>query len=194
MLSGGFSAMRRIAQNTLRGGGARTTAFRGLVTVGQHQNRDEIVVKLDRMRDTILGAPWGDYWMQVQDMPFWEAEWEKLNVNNEFWRGDEEVGKKIKDINEMFDCLYVCEDVRDYINELLELNTRSTGLMGTVLMAGEKVDNMEEAAKHCAAEYDKVLEKYPQYKAKIDQTIGYGLALLRQKYKFDWSTKHRFFF
>ena len=32
-----------------------------------------------------------------------------------------------------------CEDVRDHINEILELGTRATGLMGTGAFAGEKV-------------------------------------------------------
>ena len=45
----------------------------------------------------------------------------------------------------MFDCLAQLEDCRDYMNEIGEVLTRASGLMGTGLNAGEKIDNLEEA-------------------------------------------------
>lgn len=193
MLAGRYNAMRRLVQSSMR---PTTTgvAVRTYMTVGEYNSRDEIVQKLDRFHATVVGAPWGDYWMLVQDMPFWESEWEKLAAHSESWKADDEVGKKIQDCQQMMDCLWICEDVRDHINEILELGTRATGLMGTGAFAGEKVDNLGEHADLCAQTYDETLAKYPTYKSKIDQSIGHGLALLRQKHKYTWSTKHRFFF
>jgi len=193
MLSGRFNAMRRVAQSTikpLRPG----VATRGYLAVPVYMTRDQVNESLDRFQGTVVGAPWGDYWVLVQDMPFWESEWEKLQLHSEAWKGDDEVGKKLVSCQDMMDCLYVCEDVRDHINELLELSTRSTGLMGSGAFAGDKVENIEEHAELCGNTYDETLKKFPAYKSKIDQSMGHGLALLRQKYKFNWSTKHRFFF
>jgi len=31
-------------------------------------------------------------------------------------------------------------------------------------------------------------------KPKIEQTVGHGLAVLRQKHKFTWQSMHRYFF
>ena len=45
----------------------------------------------------------------------------------------------------MFDCLAQLEDCRDYMNEIGETLTRASGLMGTGVMAGEKIDNLPEA-------------------------------------------------
>ena len=105
-----------------------------------------------------------------------------------------EVGAKYAEVQEMMDVLYVCEDVRDHMNELMELQTRASGLMGTGWGAGEKVENMDEHAQLCAKAYDDVLVKHPNFKPKIEQTIGHGLALMRQKHKFNWSTMYRYFF
>merc|ERR1712099_214850 len=90
------------------------------------------------------------------------------------------------------DVLYQCEDVRDHLNELAELATRASGLMGTGYNAGEKVENMEENAKKCAEAYDKILAAHPSFKPKIEQTIGH--AVLRQKHKFKFGSMHRYFF
>ena len=82
MLSGRYNAMRRLVQGSMRQSSMRPTttgvAVRTYMTVGEYNSREEIVKKLDRFHATVVGAPWGDYWMLVQDMPFWEAEWEKL--------------------------------------------------------------------------------------------------------------------
>jgi len=193
MLAGRYNAMRRVVQSSLKPH-TRGAAVRTYVTVGEYHTRDMIIDKLDRFQGTVVGAPWGDYWMLVQDMPFWDAEWEKLSTSCEPWKADDEVRKKIQSVQDMMDCIYICEDVRDHINELLELSTRSTGLMGTGAFAGDKVDNIQEHAELVAKTYDETLEKYPAFKSKVDQSMGHGLALLRQKYKFNWSTKHRFFF
>ncbi|CAE8708113.1 unnamed protein product, partial [Polarella glacialis] len=104
------------------------------------------------------------------------------------------VGAKFGEVQEMMDVLYQCEDVRDHLNELAELATRASGFMGTGWQAEEKVENMDEHAQLAGQAYDKILNKHPNFKPKIEQTIGHGLAILRQKHKFKFGSMHRYFF
>merc|ERR1711964_603543 len=126
----------------------------------------------------------GDYFNLIQDMPFWEAELQKVDHFCQPFMGDPEIGGKVKRTHEMMDCMYQLEDCRDYMNELGELCTRASGLMGTGASAGEKVENLEEAQLHCAKFYGDMQEKYPQFKPKVEQVLGSGLAILRQQGKF----------
>merc|ERR1712232_392008 len=114
-------------------------------------------------------ANWADYLYLVYNGPFWEAEYDKF-----------------RDVQEMMDVLYKCEDVRDHLNELCELCTRASGFMGTGYAAEEKVDNLDAHAVHCGQAYDALLKEHPKFKPKIEQTVGHGLAILRGKHKFRW--------
>merc|ERR1712096_435522 len=134
--------------------------------------------------------------MGIQDGPFWDAELEKLDHFVQPFMGDPEVGAKVKRTHEMMDCLYQLEDGRDYMNELGELCTRASGLMGTGASAGEKVENLKEAQLHCADFYAEMQAKYPALKPKVEQALGHGLAILRMKGKFktdSWPV-HRYMF
>lgn len=42
---------------------------------------------------------------------------------------DDEIGPIIRNLHETVNCMYACEDVRDHINELLELSSRAEGKM-----------------------------------------------------------------
>merc|ERR1711862_684373 len=90
---------------------------------------------------------------------------------------EKEVGAKFAEVQEMMDVFYKTEDVRDHLNELAELVTRSSGLMGTGWGCEEKVENMDEHAKLCSEAYDKLLKDHPTFKPKIEQTVGHGLAI-----------------
>merc|ERR1712187_453473 len=103
-------------------------------------------------------------------------------------------GQMFAEVQEIMDVLYQCEDVRDHLNELAEMVTRSSGLMGTGYAAEEKVDNMEDHAVLCAKAYDKLLADHPSLKPKIEQSVGHGLAILRSKHKFKFSSMHRYFY
>merc|ERR1712048_756938 len=111
------------------------------------------------------------------------GELEKLTWVVQPYLHEPAVGAKFAEVQELMDVLYQCEDVRDHLNELAELATRASGLMGTGYGAEEKVDNMEENVKACAEAYDALLKKHPQFKLKIEQTVGHGLAILRSKHK-----------
>merc|ERR1711972_144196 len=99
-----------------------------------------------------------------------EANLESLTSHVQPYLYEAEVGKKFAEVQELMDVLYKCEDVRDHINELAELATRASGFMGTGIAAEEKVENMDEHAKHICEAYDKLLDKHPSFKPKIEQT------------------------
>eukprot|EP00928_Gymnodinium_smaydae_P068896 TRINITY_DN521_c0_g2_i1.p1 TRINITY_DN521_c0_g2~~TRINITY_DN521_c0_g2_i1.p1 ORF type:complete len:228 (+),score=68.09 TRINITY_DN521_c0_g2_i1:91-684(+) len=185
----------------------RTTALlrpRAIAPVAQHAartyvtttkyTRDDVLEKLNAYHSEVLGANWGDYLYLVYNVPFWEAELEKLTTLVQPYLHEAEVGAKFNEVQELMDVLYKCEDVRDHLNELAELCTRASGFMGTGYAAEEKVDNMDDHAKLCGEAYDSLLKEHPAFKPKIEQTVGHGLAILRQKYKFKWGTMHRYFF
>merc|ERR1719469_1795401 len=168
-------------------------ATRPYVTVLKN-NRDEVLEKLNAFHAEVYSTNWADYLNLVYSGPFWEAEFEKLTTIVQPYLHEPEVGGKWAETQELMDVLYQCEDVRDHLNELAELATRASGLMGSGYNAGEKVENMGENAQHCAVAYDSLLKKHPNFKPKIEQTVGHGLAILRAKHKFNWSTMYRFFF
>jgi len=156
--------------------------------------RDEAIEKLDDFHAMVLSANWGDYLVLVYNVPFWEAELEKLTAVVQPYLHEPTVGAKMADLQEMMDVMYQCEDVRDFINELGELKTRSSGLMGTGFMAAPPVENFNELSIDCAKAYDTLLAKHPNFKPKIEQTVGHGLAILRSKTKFKFGSMHRYFF
>eukprot|EP00927_Polykrikos_kofoidii_P001366 TRINITY_DN10499_c0_g1_i1.p1 TRINITY_DN10499_c0_g1~~TRINITY_DN10499_c0_g1_i1.p1 ORF type:complete len:202 (-),score=28.28 TRINITY_DN10499_c0_g1_i1:78-683(-) len=167
--------------------------LRGYVTTARH-SREEMLAQLDTFHTEVFTANWGDYLSLVYNVPFWEAENEKLTTLIQPYIHEAETGTKFAQLQEMMDVLYKCEDVRDHLNELAELATRASGFMGTGYAAEEKVENMEEHAVACGNAYEALLTAHPSFKPKIEQSVGHGLAVLRQKHKFRWSTMHRYFF
>merc|ERR1719262_1492547 len=167
-----FSSMWQQALPSMKVVGART-----FVTANKY-TRDEVLEKLDNYHGEVLSANWADYLYLVYNGPFWEAELEKLNTIVQPYLHEADVGKKFAEVQEMMDVLYQCEDVRDHLNELAEMVTRSSGFMGTGYAADEKVENMDEHAVLCAKAYEKLLETHPDFKPKIEQTLGHGLAIL----------------
>lgn len=176
---------------TPQGKAATSTGPKPVSLAGQAA--DEMLAKMQSFEDTVWSTNWGDYLVLVYDVPFWEAELTAIQALAENASNPEIIAKR-QAIEKLMDCFYACEDVRDHMNELMELCTRASGLMGTGYAPGEKVENLNEHAELCAEEYQKLLTKYPEFKPKIEQTVGHGLALLRQKHKFKFSSMHRYFF
>merc|ERR550537_1495108 len=178
------AALRSGALFSRVGGTApRVLGVRSFVTANKY-TREETVERLDNLYGEVLGANWADYLYLVYNGPFWEAELERVTRIVQPYLHEDEIGQKFAELQETFDVLYACEDVRDHLNELAELATRASGLMGTGYNAGEKVSNMDENAKACGVAYDDLLQRYPAFKPKIEQTVGHGLAILRSKHKF----------
>ncbi|CAE7243385.1 preA [Symbiodinium natans] len=128
-------------------------------TTMQKYSRDDVLSTLDEYHATVMSTNWADYLILVYSVPFWEAELEKLTSVVQPYLHEPDVGKKFKEIQEMMDVFYQCEDIRDHLNELAELATRASGFMGTGFAAEEKVENMDDHAKQAAEAYGKMLEK-----------------------------------
>eukprot|EP00811_Abedinium_folium_P008578 NODE_17926_length_919_cov_5.131313.p1 GENE.NODE_17926_length_919_cov_5.131313~~NODE_17926_length_919_cov_5.131313.p1 ORF type:complete len:219 (-),score=63.78 NODE_17926_length_919_cov_5.131313:263-862(-) len=187
------SATRTALRPAWRMAPATTTFARTYVTVEKH-SREAVLQRLNNFQDEVLSANWADYLDLVYSVPFWEAELERIDHYVQPYLHEADVGPQYAHVQEMMDVFYQAEDIRDHLNELAELVTRSSGLMGTGYNAGEKVENMDEHAKLCSEAYDRLREKHPTFLPKIEQTVGHGLAVLRMKHKFHFNTMHRYFF
>lgn len=62
------------------------------------------------------------------------------------------------------------------------------------IRASPSLSNVEAHAKAVSDVYVKLLEEFPDFSSKIEESVGYGLALLRQKAKFDFPSQHEYFF
>lgn len=157
-------------------------------------SKEAAMAKIQGYHDELLGCNWGDYLELVHNVPFLEAELESLEKAVEPFKGDAEVKAKLDYVLMATDAMYACEDVRDHANELLELMTRKTGILGMGINAGEDIENKDEQAKMLCDRYEALLKEYPEMKPKIEQSVGHGLAILRMKHKFKHPAGHRFFY
>eukprot|EP00397_Hematodinium_sp_SG-2012_P068359 GEMP01110552.1.p1 GENE.GEMP01110552.1~~GEMP01110552.1.p1 ORF type:complete len:179 (+),score=28.76 GEMP01110552.1:46-537(+) len=123
--------------------------------------RPEVNERITKLRDSIQGNNWADHLNTVTNVPFWEVELEKISTAAAPFLADPDMGKKMEEIYHTMDCLYACEDVRDHLNELMEISTRSSGIMGIGIFAGEKLENMEEQIESIVTEYE-VCKQMPQ--------------------------------
>lgn len=157
-------------------------------------SRSDVVERISSLHDAVQASNWGDCVNLVLNVPFWDAELEKVDHMVEPYHQDVEIGKKLRETHRLFDCLFISEDIRDHVNELIEVATRTSGLMGTGYMGSEGLENSQELIQNCVMAYEDLVDKYPEFKPKIEQSVGHGLAILRSKYKFDYPGMHRFFY
>lgn len=157
-------------------------------------DKSAVMEKIQNVHDQMLGTNWGDYLDLVHNEPFWTAEMASIEPMLAQAGNDADLKKKWDYVLKATDCMYACEDVRDHINEILELMTRKTGVLGMGINAGEDIDNMDEQAAMLTKRYEELKTEFPDFKPKIEQSVGHGLAILRMKYKFPMPGGHRFFY
>lgn len=150
--------------------------------------------RISGLQTELLGANWVDYLTGVLDSPFWEEELRVIEEEAQPFANSANVQASLQSLRRLFDLFYQLADIRDHLNQLMELGSRAAGIAGTGLNASEKVSNIDEHAKAASAEYDRLMKEYPEYCAKVDDVLGSGLALLRQKHRFTFSGLHRFFY
>lgn len=149
---------------------------------------------IQNYHDQLLGTNWGDYLELVHNEPFLAAQMDEIKDEVGPYKDDPELGPKYAYIQKATDAMFACEDVRDHANEILELMTRKTGVLGMGINAGEPIENIPEQAEMLNKEYDRLLADFPDMKPKIEQSVGHGLAILRMKHKFPFKGGHRFFY
>ncbi|KAL8447806.1 hypothetical protein Emed_004101 [Eimeria media] len=160
----------------------------------QQQQQQLLVQQLLRLEDTILAANWGDSVALMLNGDIWDAELHKLEARALPFMHDKQVSERLESVRRLFDLLRIAEDVRDHLNEIMELEGRSSGIGGTGLYASPPVEGVEEHAAAAAAKLKMLLNEYPEFAAKTEEALGFGLALLRQKCKFSFSAEHKYFF
>ncbi|VWU52831.1 conserved protein, unknown function [Hepatocystis sp. ex Piliocolobus tephrosceles] len=158
------------------------------------QEKKNILKDMDNLYDNILTSNWNDSVHLVLNISIWEGELVEIEEKIKPYESDEEIMKKKKELNELFDVLFILEDLRDHINELLEQSSRSVGIAGTHLLSSFKIQNEDEHINFLKNRYEQLLITYPAYKYQINLVLGKGLALLRQKFAFEWDHMHEFFF
>ncbi|CRG95172.1 conserved Plasmodium protein, unknown function [Plasmodium gallinaceum] len=156
--------------------------------------KKNIIREIDDLYDNIITSNWNDSFNLVLNVSIWEGILNSIEEKIKGYEYDNEVMKKKKEINELFDVLFILEDLRDHINEILEQSSRSSGLAGTHILSSFKIENINEHINFLKKKYEDLLLTYPSYNYQIKLVLGRGLALLRQRYNFEWKYMHEFFF
>lgn len=162
-----------------------------------HNNTNDKQMVLSEIRelyDNILITNWNDSFSLVLNVPLWEGIASAIEEKMKLVETDDEVLKAKTELNNLLDILFILEDLRDHINELLEQSSRATGLAGTGILSSFQINNIDEHIDFLKNRYEQLLETYPNFKYQINLVLGKGLALLRQKYAFEWKHMHEFFF
>ncbi|CRH01626.1 conserved Plasmodium protein, unknown function [Plasmodium relictum] len=156
--------------------------------------KKNIIREMDDLCDNIITSNWNDSFNLVLNVSIWEGILNSIEEKIKGYEYDDEVMKKKKEVNELFDVLFILEDLRDHINEILEQSSRSSGLAGAHILSSFKIENINDHINFLKKKYEELLLKYPLYNYQINLVLGKGLALLRQRYNFEWKYMHEFFF
>ncbi|VTZ70593.1 conserved protein, unknown function [Plasmodium chabaudi chabaudi] len=158
------------------------------------KGKEELKGEMENLYNNIITSNWNDSVNLVLNIPIWEGRLNDIEEKIKGYENDKSIIDQKKKINELFDVLFILEDLRDHINEILEQSSRSTGLAGTHVLASFKIQNINEHIEFLKSRYEELLSSYPSYKYQINLVLGRGLSLLRQKYAFNWKHMHDFFF
>eukprot|EP00918_Siedleckia_nematoides_P073933 GHVU01161477.1.p1 GENE.GHVU01161477.1~~GHVU01161477.1.p1 ORF type:complete len:200 (+),score=20.81 GHVU01161477.1:1127-1726(+) len=156
----------------------------------------DISSRVDRFVAWVVGTNWQDYINLVQNLPFWEAEVERIETAfaADPAASNAPMQAKIEEMRLLMDCLHRVEDVRDHLCEIQEQTSRSYGIGGYGILAKQPVENFVENMKAIEAEYEEIKKTYPAYLPQIEDVLGMGLAQARQKVKFEFKAQHKFSF
>ncbi|SCP05307.1 conserved Plasmodium protein, unknown function [Plasmodium ovale] len=178
------------------GGLSGESGMRGYFTAlyDNVQEKKKLEKEMDDLYDNIITSNWNDSVHLVLNVSIWEGILKSIEEKVKAYECDEEIVKKKKALNELFDVLFILEDLRDHINEILEQSSRASGLAGAHILSSFKINNINEHIDFLKKKYEQLLLIYPTYKYQINLVLGRGLALLRQRYTFDWNHMHQFFF
>jgi hypothetical protein len=173
-------------------------------TFSLYRSNPKLVIRLEKLNSQILNSNWENNVSLMLDVPFYELEMKRLE--NKILKSSlfsQDVYDAANKVSRTFDVFYICEDVRDHINELIEVLWRSTGIMGAGAFAGPTIANLDDNTKALNESYENLLEKYPdvccftifklfQFKPKIEESVGHALSLLRSAHKFRFKDEHFF--
>ncbi|GFE54938.1 hypothetical protein BaOVIS_023420 [Babesia ovis] len=151
----------------------------------------EVYEDLKELHDCVLAANWHNSMVMMMNADIWEARLAHLKSLAEDLP-DMHVQIMLSKTLELFDTLYKAEDVQDHIFELIEELPHFGGkpAAGSPIANG----NLDKHIKHVLERYAQLKEEHPRYASKIQDSVGYSLALLRQRYTFNWPEEHKYFY
>ncbi|GBE60763.1 hypothetical protein, conserved [Babesia ovata] len=154
-------------------------------------HRIELYEDLKELHDTIMAANWHDSILLTMNGDLWDGTLARLKRMAEDV-SDMQVQVMLSKTLEIFDALYKVEDVQDHIFELIEELPHFGGKPATEspLAAG----NIDKHINHVLERYAQLKQEHPRYTAKIQDSVGYSLAILRQRYTFSWPEEHKYFY
>eukprot|EP00915_Cephaloidophora_sp_WS-2016_P007813 GHVH01010806.1.p1 GENE.GHVH01010806.1~~GHVH01010806.1.p1 ORF type:complete len:150 (+),score=18.97 GHVH01010806.1:585-1034(+) len=148
----------------------------------------ELSSRIQKLQSQVIASTWNDCWHVALNEPFWRSEYNNITkaTAGGFLNGPN--NKSLDELQRLMDCMTWSVGIRDYLHELNQLR-RKEGPSGTLLC-----DNFDQLIDHVLKEYGELKSEYPEYRSKIDGSVGRGIAQFRQGYKFDWKDAHCFFF
>ncbi|OII76529.1 hypothetical protein cand_000500 [Cryptosporidium andersoni] len=160
--------------------------------------------RIKELYNSILHSNWADPHTMMQNNCFWENEYQKIlklvqSLKEKSGKLNEventNISCGVEALKKLIDLMYRCEDVRDHIAEISEQYSRSHGIAGIDISKKSDIENMNEHIEAIVEEYNKIKKEYQlkeSWKQKIEETLGIGIAKLRQTHKFNWSTSHKY--
>nr|PVC51034.1 hypothetical protein MACL_00001849 [Theileria orientalis] len=151
----------------------------------------EVYTELQLLYNKVLAANWHDTVQLTMNMDIWVSNLDKLRR-----RGRDlphvQVQALLSETLKLFDLVYQVEDLQDHLYELMEELT--PGPDSEADHAQNAVSNLKEHLREVLARYQEMKRLYPEYTVKLKESVGYTLAVLRQRYTFDWPEEHSYFY
>ncbi|UKJ90542.2 hypothetical protein MACJ_001476 [Theileria orientalis] len=151
----------------------------------------EVYTELQLLYNKVLAANWHDTVQLTMNMDIWVSNLDKLRR-----RGRDlphvQVQALLSETLKLFDLVYQVEDLQDHLYELMEELT--AGPDSEADHAQNAVSNLKDHLGEVLNRYQEMKRLYPEYTVKLKESIGYTLAVLRQRYTFDWPEEHSYFY
>ncbi|AFZ79575.1 hypothetical protein BEWA_024240 [Theileria equi strain WA] len=145
------------------------------------------------LHNKVLAANWHDTVKLTMNADIWDGIFSRIKRRTHDIP-DIQVQIMLNKTLEIFDALYQVEDVQDHIYELIEELSINASEGASAETSTKVTDNLDQHIAEILKKYEQLKQRYPRYASKIQDTIGYSLAILRQRYTFTWPEEHKYFY
>uniref|UniRef100_A0A3B0MNM3 DUF6827 domain-containing protein n=1 Tax=Theileria annulata TaxID=5874 RepID=A0A3B0MNM3_THEAN len=152
---------------------------------------EEVYYELKNLFNKVLLSNWHDTVQLTMNMDIWAGSFDRL------WRLARDIPhvrfqQLLTETKELFDVLYQVEDLQDHLYELMEeLALHPQENSGSSMGA---TTNYNQHINEVVRRYHELKRNHPQYTQKLKESLGYTLAVMRQRYTFDWPEEHSYFY
>ncbi|KAF5153662.1 hypothetical protein TpMuguga_02g02010 [Theileria parva strain Muguga] len=149
---------------------------------------EEVYNELKNLFARVLLSNWHDTVQLTMNMDIWAGNFDRLRrVARDI--PHVKLQQLLTETKELFDVLYQVEDLQDHLYELMEelaLNPEVSGTFGGT--------NYNLHINEVVKRYHELKKSYPEYTQKLKESLGYTLAIMRQRYTFNWPEEHSYFY